>query len=67
MSVRVKQAIAYAVAALLAAIGIVFPIWIAATVGDPRVGNPASTMIYAGFVAFVVVLVGRRMWRDRNG
>lgn len=42
-----------------------FAVWISATVGDPRVGNPTSTIVTASFVALIAGLVGYSMYRDR--
>ena len=65
MSARTGKILGLTVAVLLAAVGVAFPIWISATVGDPRIGNPGSTILTTAFVGLVVGLVLWRMRKDR--
>ncbi len=67
MNARISKVLGITVAILLAVLGIAFPIWISATVGDPRIGNPESTILIGGFIALVIGLVAWRMRRDNRG
>ncbi len=64
MSAKTNRIVVTTLAVLLAVTGAAFAIWISATVGDPRIGNPGSAIVTSAFVAFVAVLVGWRMRRD---
>jgi uncharacterized membrane protein YgdD (TMEM256/DUF423 family) len=65
MSAKVNRIIVTSLAVLVVVAVATFAIWISATVGDPRVGNPWSTIITAGFVLLVGGLFCWRMYRDR--
>lgn len=65
MSARTNKVIVTVLAIVVAIAVAAFTIWISVTVGDPRVGNPESTIVSGGFVALVAGLVGYRMVRDR--
>ena len=67
MKARTSKILGITVAILLAIVGIAFPIWISASVGDPRIGNPESTIVTIAFIALVIGLVAWRMRRDNHG
>jgi len=66
MGAKANRIVVTSLAVLVAVAVAVFAIWISATVGDPRVGNPTSTIVTTAFVALVAGGVLWRMRRDRS-